>query len=224
MGTAIFLPTLGILLTVLACTKPSAAPVIAIAIEEDTIVSVTTPTTDPYPMPAPDSMAFAEDKAVRCGVNQFRYKYCGYASATKDSADWVVLPTFAFFNKGTDFQTGIAKLFTYSESGSPLTCLSFSQFRLAPGVYFPVKNFYPTSAFDFTIHYYHLVEDGCASSNWYVPDTTKVSFLHVIHYDSTRKEIKARFRVHLKARDAPKPGYPETLTFDDGIIFARSIN
>ena len=36
MGTAIFLPTLGILLTVLACTKPSAAPVIAIAIEEDT--------------------------------------------------------------------------------------------------------------------------------------------------------------------------------------------
>ncbi len=214
MKAIIFLIGAGIALYSVACTRPG------INNAEENMSEVVI---SPYAMPTPDSLAFAEGKGIKCGVNQFWYKYCGYTSAQNDLFDWLALPSFARLNKGMDSETGQLNLYTYGESGSPLTCLSFARFSLAPGIYFPVKNFLPTTDFDFTANYHHL-DDGCAHYNWYGPDTTKVSFLQVLDYDPARKEIKARFRVHLKARKHTRAGYPDTLTFDDGIVFARSIN
>lgn len=98
MRTFVFLPTLGMLLTILACTKPGASPAIAVLVEEDSIVPVTTPTVDPYAMLTSDSAAFAEGKATECGVNQSWWRYCGYASAQNGSSQFVALPSFYSIN------------------------------------------------------------------------------------------------------------------------------
>lgn len=172
-------------------------------------------------MPTPDSVAFAEGQAVECGVNQSWWKYCGYASAQKDSSEWIALPSLHRISFDTLCAT--LSLCVYRPSGYPVTRLTFDWFKLEKGVYFVGNKAYYNYDRVFTIRYSDI-NDACSHYTSYVADTTKVSFLQVIDYDSTRKEIKARFRVHLKLEEAIEPGYPETLTFDDGIIFARSIN
>ena len=186
---------------------------------------------DPYLLPTPDSIAFASGQ-VKCGINSYRYKYCGYASAQKDSSDWIVLPSlhrlitlppFKRLKIETDSSFGSLTLFVFPANGSPLASLTFSTFKLQKGIYLPIKEPFPTYFLDFHISY-RDIDGGCSSFNWYTPDSTKVSFLQVIDYDSTKKELKARFRVYMKLQQANKPGYPKTLFFDDGLVFARSVN
>lgn len=176
------------------------------------------PIQDPYSLPTPDSLAFRGE--TLCGVNQYWWKYCGYSSGTRsDSLTWRFLPGYYEFQIGTDSAFGTICLNEYNSAGYPVTELQMSGIPLSVGTYFPIKKTFPNRSNDCYIMYLDL-NDACSHYSVYRSDTTRLSFIKVVAYDSVKHEIMTRFRLHFVLKEAKKPGYPEKLTFDDGAVFA----
>jgi hypothetical protein len=176
---------------------------------------------DKYLLPTPDSAAFTGTSV--CIISGHRkYRYCGYASCMVSDTTWQQLvPAFLRMQGDTNGMRGGLELFESSKNAMD-RFISISQIPLEPGVYLPKKSARPQRYSDLTIAYFDT-NGGCTDNADYDPDTTKISFIKVLSYDSVSGEIKMRFDLYFKLRDAIKPGYPEYLHFGDGVVFAKAL-